>query len=266
VEPPEIAALVDRLLASPMSDEAARRVSALGRRLITAGVDYSGAQDLINGSPWAAMGAWGDLPLGEQLDAAQCILLLDLGPDRSTQYAAIWGSLWERGRLLDGLARRCGVQVAAEALARAGRWRMLYRLDARFPRRAVRPQHLGPVPGVHGRADVARLRQLIGTTAVFQPGYQVRWCADLAEMVQAEERVRRGAWVEISWPHPTIALTSTGVILREVTLDGPVTLRLQVNRLAAVEVADRTERRAARGYRVRVVPVISRGDGHRLGF
>jgi hypothetical protein len=257
VEPEELTALVDRLLVAPMSEELVVRVSALGRRLIAVEMDPGDARDVLDGSPWAAISTWGDLPLGEQPEAGACVGLIGRPELTGDELAALSGAIWERGRLLDGLARRCGINVAEARLGGAGWWQMVYRVGSTI--RRIDGPRLSALLGVRDRADRARLRDLAGSPSATKPGFEVNWCAELSQMVDAQRVARDGGWVEMSWQRPVISMSSVGIPLREKQLKGPITFRLEPDRVAAVRPADPGQVRTSPAWRARVLPVLHTG-------
>jgi hypothetical protein len=159
----------------------------------------------------------------------------------------VLGDVWERARLLDGLARRLGIQLAEELLRAAPAWWFTDRLgpvDSQLQGAGL----LELRRGGRDRAGRAAARQVVrqarGSEHLIwfrqQHGREgevrVEWPAPPMAVAEAVWAARRGVWTEMAWTRPVVRIWVRDLPLgaRRVPLEITLVRRFTPGRVRAV--------------------------------
>lgn len=250
------AQLVDRALGRDGWERAGPDLRRSADAQVAAGVDSVGLGMMLRAGrglarvvPWAFPAA--DIPPLEE--AERCLAWVVPEPER----AEVLGDEWQRGRLLEGLARRCGIDLGRELLETAGPWwftvafALLHQPDV--------TGSLSWLPAGHRRM-LQEFQVGVGEGAV-----GLTWWAPPAEVAEACWRVLEGHWMEAAWETPRLGIWRHGVAVRgPAAYGGTVTRRVAKGSIRAwVPVRpDDLGRLSRTGWTVREVRGLSsRGRG-----
>jgi hypothetical protein len=195
--------IVDQALTVPPGPGLAAQLARLASRSLADGLDRTRLTELMDAD--GVNGAWvAWIPAGSGEGMACLEQCLHQAIPEPAQAAAVFGDPFERSRLLDGLARRCGIRLAEDLLAAAPPWWFTAWLGTAMgsgPRSAGLSRLLRDLPS---RSDQRTLRRMPGELRGQTGNFGVSWPARPAEVVEAVWAARRGDWIEMAWVHPRI--------------------------------------------------------------
>jgi hypothetical protein len=252
--------IVDRALGAEIDREVATDLGRLAALVLGDGLDRMTLIALLCGNDAIGLGApWLRATSVSRLDLLlRCVRRAVPDADEA---GIVLGAPRERSRLLDGLARRSGVQLAEDLLDRAPPWWFTETL-------AEASHHDRPGVGIRAvirelgdRADRGAVRRLVrsglrevdGTTEL-----RVEWQTPPAIMVRAAWSVARGSWLEVAWQHPRVGLWVGDEPLGgcpAVTLQATLARRLSAALLVPIRPVDAPELGLGAGSPCSVRPV-----------